>query len=601
MELGRKTGQGRILHSSLTALSGFVKLTNNMKNNKTLAPSINEQTSKAGIGFEMKQMLKLLGSSMYKGNEADVAMKELLQNSFDAVKTVLNPTIDIFVANNTITIQDNGIGMSRDTVENVYLKIGGTLKDHLEVGDRSGGLGLAKVQFFMTAEHINVQTVKDGVMTILDSTQEDLLSGNADLSFKTTNLPNGTIVALKFPREIEMINGSKKLISCSTYCRNYKILKQPLLLDNLTVNFNGTPLEMSIPEKNSLKLQFSTDWGDIDIYVNPDINTQDSYNQVLSAGLFQFAGYNYDYQLETYINIKPKVKAGDPGYPFNNTREDFNVSVSEDIKAMNKYLIDIQSMLKSEEVKRRFSNLIDLEYTDINLSEEERAAIKERNIVKLRDDSIQFESSILMDIMENFGHLKINKENKYVQKSIVLETTSVAAYKVENNSTLKFHNNTTGNYNIPGSKEFFDDYASLIKKLIAEPEIKGLNRLKAMQDEAFVVGISIDKEYSGCYLTGTTCGLFLNPFSNDVQCEGTFVGHFMHTVIHEMAHAYEECHDTDFCRMMGDIYLALYKSGAYNLYEKYIQVILNRHRNTVMELIEIFNNSSAGNSSLNMN
>ena len=571
-----------------------------MKNNNNLAQSINEQKSKAGIGFEMKQMLKLLGSSMYKGNEADVAMKELLQNSFDAVKTVLNPTIEIFVNNNTITMKDNGIGMSRYTVENVYLKIGGTLKDHLEVGDRSGGLGLAKVQFFMTAEHTNVQTVKDGTLTTLDSTQEDLLSGNADLSFQSTDKPNGTIVSLRFPREIEMISGSTKSISISSYFSSYKILQQPLLLDGLKVDFNGMPISMSIPKSHSLKLQFSTDWGDMDIYVNPDITANNSYNQVLSAGLFQFKKYNSDYKLETIINIKPKVKAGDYGYPFNNTREDFNVSVSEDIEAMNKYLMDIQTMLKSEEVKRRFSNLIDLEYTDINLTEEERASVKERNIVKLRDDSIKFESSVMMDIMANFGHLKINRENQYVRKSIVLESTSVAAYKMEANSKLKFHNNTTGEYNIPGAKEFFDDYASLIKKLIAEPEIRELSKLKDMQDEAFVVGISIDKEYAGCYLTGTTCGLFLNPFSEDVQCEGTFVGHFMHTVIHEMAHAYEKSHDSDFCRMMGDISLALYKSGAYSLYEKYIQIILNRHKNVIMELIEIFNNSNGCSNALNM-
>lgn len=561
---------------------------------------ITEQTSKAGIGFEMKQMLKLLGSSMYKGNEASVAMKELLQNSFDAVKTVVNPTIDIYVENKTITINDNGIGMSRDTVENVYLKIGGTLKDHLEIGDRSGGLGLAKVQFFMTAEHITVETIRDGVLTILDSTQEDLLCGNATLRSMATNSSNGTKVSLRFPQEIESMNGVKKSVRVPNRYREYHILQKPLLLNNLVVRFNGDLRDMTIPSKYSIKLQFKTDWGDMDIYVNPDLNVQDNSNTVLSAGLFQFDDYHYDYSLETIINIKPKVKAGDPGYPFNNTREAFNVSVSDDIKVMNKYLSDIQSMLKSEEVKRRFSSLEDLEYIDINLSDGEKVAIKERNIVRLRDDSICFETRVFEDIMENFGHLVINKSNKYQKKSIVLETTSAAALKTEDFSKLKFHNNTSGEYNIVGAKDFFDDYASLIKKLISEPEIKGLNRLKDMQDEAFIVGISIDKEYAGCYLTGATSGLFLNPFSTDVQCEGTFVGHFMHTVIHEMAHACEKDHGSGFCRMMGDISLALYKTGAYSLYEKYIQVILNRHKSTIMELINIFNKSNSKNSPLNI-
>ena len=123
--------------------------------------------SNIGIQFNMQQMLNMLSASLYKDSVLRVATRELLQNSFDAVKHRPDPRIDVRYSDRVLEFKDNGIGMSPDTVRNVFFTIGGTAKEGLDPSERSGGFGIAKVQFFMAAEHLHVESVRDGVKTIV--------------------------------------------------------------------------------------------------------------------------------------------------------------------------------------------------------------------------------------------------------------------------------------------------------------------------------------------------------------------------------------------------------------------------------------------------
>jgi len=104
-------------------------------------------TEKGSIGVNKQQLLMLLGPTMYNKPLAQVAVKELLQNSFDATKARQNLTenkspgqirISINMNDRTIAIRDNGIGMSPDIVKNAFLSIGGTNKEGLSTEERSG-------------------------------------------------------------------------------------------------------------------------------------------------------------------------------------------------------------------------------------------------------------------------------------------------------------------------------------------------------------------------------------------------------------------------------------------------------------------------------
>ena len=85
-----------------------------------------------GLQMNMRQLLNVLSSSLYKGDILSVATRELLQNSFDAVKKVSDPKIQVSFDGyeRTLEFKDNGIGMSPDTVKDIFLTIGGTAKDN---------------------------------------------------------------------------------------------------------------------------------------------------------------------------------------------------------------------------------------------------------------------------------------------------------------------------------------------------------------------------------------------------------------------------------------------------------------------------------------
>jgi HSP90 family molecular chaperone len=185
---------------------------------------------KVGLQINMQQILNVLSSSLYKGDVLQVATRELLQNSFDATKKVANPVIDVYFDSGTrkLIFKDNGIGMTSQTVRDVFFTVGGTLKEGLAESERSGGFGIAKVQFFMAAESIDVVSVRDGVSTHVRATQEELLTGSGHIVIEATSDPAGTTVTLIFPRSYVNDRGETK--SVSYYDSSVtNVIKKPLI------------------------------------------------------------------------------------------------------------------------------------------------------------------------------------------------------------------------------------------------------------------------------------------------------------------------------------------------------------------------------------
>jgi anti-sigma regulatory factor (Ser/Thr protein kinase) len=567
---------------------------NYMKNqNTTPTQSSMVKNEQVGLGVSMAALLKLLGPKMYKGNESNVAVKELFQNSFDAVKKQENPKIYIITDSVTRSIRviDNGVGMTTDTVKNVYLQIGGTLKEHLDVGERSGGLGLAKVQFLVTASHVHVETVKDGVKTILDCNQLELLEGKGNLSYYNVDEPNGTDVTLYFPENVRI---SKQKSS-------YNFMGQAFIYPEVKVRFNGEEHKGFDPTPYTL-FQMQTDWADIDLYLDLSTVKQDGsgYFDVLSAGLFQFTTHFWKAKGRGVMNIKPKVGAHDDYYPFNNQREGFKASVHNDIKTIESYIENIHLYTLSEMTKRKFSTLLDMEYIDIDdtLTPEQREELTKMSIVEKtvdRSETISFEA--VMFLKTNFDGPILRsdgqKRSVEVEQSKSKDLEKLEFKKIED-AKLKYHNNTNGEYfTVAGAKQYFEDYGSLVMKLSKELH----NYNSKMKD--YVYGVSIDKAYHGVHLSGEINAVFLNPLSKDIECGNSFIHHFLDTCIHEFAHIQERCHDEDFIRYMSAIQLHLRKSGAYQLFEKYAYTLWNKHKDAIVPLCEMFDRSSALNNSLN--
>lgn len=539
---------------------------------------------KCGIKTDITQLLRLLGPAMYKGNVLQVAVKELLQNSFDAVKKQDIAKIDIETSRfqNTIICKDNGVGMTAQTVKDVYLTIGGTLKD-IDVTERSGGLGLAKVQFFLSASRIVVDTVRNGEHTVLDCSQEELLTGNAQLSVSRTTDPNGTTVTLYYPKEVHQLDGSITDISMP-YA--FSILGKPLLgYPNVVVRHNGY-MSCKLDSKFTHTTSMEFFWGYVDIYYAPESYDESNWgNQtdVYSAGLFQFSKQFQkdnigDLKLEVMLNIRSKVAAGMMGYPFNNTREGFSVSIQDDVKIITKYLFDIQHVLDSERIRAQFAALTPLTYTDVDGKAFEKTTIAPGN------SGANYSPEFLLALQQAFASCS----SIYERKSIVEEAeTKIAASKDEisklYSESLKLNNRTTGTYYCIN---VFNKLASVVLDVIHElPDNLNANRRPT------IVGILIEKNTYGCLVTDKVNGIWLNPLnSSDSSC---WVYDMMTTIIHELAHINEEWHGERHNSEMMNVAHWLIKEGLYTKLDGQLRAIFNQHYDEICNGILEFLHSSS--------
>ena len=540
-----------------------------------------------GIKTNVKQVLRLLGPAMYKGDVTSVAVKELLQNSFDAVKKQADARIAISTNSdkNYIECIDNGIGMSPEIVSEVYLSIGGTWKENLDLSERSGGLGLAKVQFFLSASRIYISTVKDGIRTELDCTQEELLSGEATLQTFHTDSPSGTTVRLYYPTQYTDINGTERHITMPCYW-SAPVCEHPLVgYEHIKVTFNGYNICQWQNRNEFLLSTYEFTWGDVDVYYNPRSYSESNYcihSKIYSAGLYQF-DYNFQkriigyLKLDCHINIKPKVAAGMAGYPFNNQREGFNVAVEEDIKTISKNLFDIQKIIQSEQIRASYASLVSLTYTDVDGSE-----LEDKNISTSQDVNI-FTDEFIHKLTTAYASCsRIYRESEL---SKAADTQLAASKQEEFSDLLKFKNDTPAQYQ--ECYALFSKIASVVKD-----ELMSLQEY--FKEEAkfpTMAGIQISKELKGCLVSGSINALFINPLScSYFTTSECWVQEMMDILIHELAHIRQEYHDEYFIKEQMKIKSELIHQGHYHALLGKLRKIYMDEQSAILSGSEKFSN-----------
>ena len=358
--------------------------------------AVPEGTTKVGINADIRRLIDLFGPKMYSSGMAHVTAKELLQNSFDGVKSAYasgalpagggNIGFVSDRESRSILITDNGAGMSPEIVRDAFLTLAGTNKEGLSAGEASGGFGVAKMAFIFGNKRLILNTVKDGVRTTLDTNGEELLNGVADINVEPTDDAPGTSVLITVPETYTTDNGSEEEIFFPTYTGGFEIFQQPLLGDVAIYeadsipdvkDFDSNELRdysrnlISMMEENegmggdryvkgffrTKKGRFSEledtplmttarfPWGDIQIYYGNEKQRWGSKASVLSSGLYQFnkavpkIGSMYEsIPYNVILNVRPRVKAESSEYPFNKQREDFNRKIDKDIGALIRYL-----------------------------------------------------------------------------------------------------------------------------------------------------------------------------------------------------------------------------------------------------------------------
>lgn len=385
----------RVAAADLLASPSLISLGDLFGGKKDETQAFAGETVTSKPSANAKRLAALLGAKLY-GDPTDIAkvsVKEIFQNSFDAIKGALEKgqltkgKIDIKLddKNRTITVIDNGLGMPASVMGNEFLTIAGTVK---ETERASGGLGIAKMLFLFGNKKLEVVSLRNGVLARMVTTGEEVMAALDDPSqapkittstdptvieqYKKTLFPDGhgTTVVVQIPENYkDASTGEEKNIPFDVYSlKDSPVLQRSPLFDNIEVTMDAyghgssaLPMGANFPiDEYTPFANVNFDWGTARIYVEKKQRDYmyDSNTHILSNGLWQFSTDIKDrpgwggkkIKRNFYVDVAPKVRPEDPGYPFDLNRQGFAPSIRGDFDKIFNYITVIyqQQDLASE-------------------------------------------------------------------------------------------------------------------------------------------------------------------------------------------------------------------------------------------------------------
>jgi hypothetical protein len=330
------------------------------------------ETIKAQAGINQRRMSKLVGQKLYgkPDNLPAVSVKEMLQNSFDAIKGMQEDgrlkvgNIDVVVDPTTriISVQDDGPGMSSTTLATTFVRLAATEKGTKR---KSGGLGIAKALFLFGNSNIRVLTIKDGVASELISdglTLEESMD-NPDISpdikiFRGDNIPerfkhfipkgHGTYVEVVIPETyVDSETGQDERISIPTDLIRYPVLRFSPLFSDINVKFNDKLLpNIGATFNGNDYTTFANvkfDWGLARIYVSQKEQLSNPNTHILSNGIWQFSRSlrvddDTPIARNIYIDVDSNAEPEDFNYPFDLNRQRFSSATEDGFKKIFNYI-----------------------------------------------------------------------------------------------------------------------------------------------------------------------------------------------------------------------------------------------------------------------
>ncbi len=212
-------------------------------------------------------VLQHLGIYLYSNVPA--VLSEVVANAWDADAT----EVDIVIESDEpqITITDNGIGMTRDDVNNRYLHVGYQKRDQPGGGVTAmgrpvmGRKGIGKLSLFSTANIVDLQTIKDGQRNALRmklSDIEALIRKNPNATYNPQPLPTDQ---LTFDRGTTIVlRALKKSVSQTPAALRRRIARRFSILGdkwNFKVRVNGDPIGLADRDYFH-KIQYLWHYGD---------------------------------------------------------------------------------------------------------------------------------------------------------------------------------------------------------------------------------------------------------------------------------------------------------------------------------------------------
>lgn len=608
------------------------------------------------LAIDPKLILAKFAATTYENRPVTLATKELLQNSFDAVKEALykgeitKGNIDIAVdqANRTLTITDNGVGMSRDVLLKAFFTLAGTKKD-TPPGMRSGGFGNAKLALFTMSESMRIETVRDGVKTVTEVDSAKLLDAvgrvtvpeGTPRSIRAVSSPtkekNGTVVSIKL--KDTWTDSQTGAVNPTDVDKDSveSILTQPWIasdesgnLYDFEITVNGGPT-LGVGKKH-LELQdytkFTTasfPWGDVVIYRSMykysypgEFNKYGRKHTVLSSGAFQFNTlfgssemnpYGTAYPYNLILDVKPKVVAGDKNYPFNDTRENWRDSISQSLAALNLVFFRLGKAKGTEDLAATMANT----YTIGKVDPFAAGPKTYKSPVKIPAASIAAPSAIglpdKLDVKYNSKLSKFqvtyDKNGKTENLDNFLDGAQTEPLKGIDTNTPLYHNNLNVDLVEVGRQHgnpiaYMTDIASIFMEMRKALQGVGGNKYygnMTLQDalNEYYMGIGFDTSYYGLNSKVPFKAMLINPVASKSQTIQGITSNIYNTMVHELAHVEVFSHDANFISAMASMEEFLADNGYYDPLRRAIESTVAKNFNMITKMREAFNDSNTSN------
>lgn len=588
-------------------------------------------------GANVPDLLAIVGKKMYgdPSTLSPTTIKEFLQNSFDATKVLPGEkgpiSIDVNDANRSIIIHDHGRGMTPEVLSGPFLEAASTYKE----GEQSSGrFGLAKLLTLYESEAVKVVTLRDGIVSRLETTGPQMKASLRDLSLRPIiqaerleNLPreeqkriqelfpqgHGTRVETKVPETYEDDNGVHQKLELPDWYGQYKVLQHSPLFHDIEVRFNGTPLYSigkHFPANDYTRL-FDVNfdkWGKARVIITKtSAKNWGSNLHILSNGIWQFTGdLKMDPQNnragyvphQIYIDVVPFVDAKSAHYPFDMNRQRFTIQAQKEFGTILNYISKMQQFKGLQEGSVSYGTVQYMTRTGTPSKPTEMAPERPRETTALNrlkeGDNIEVRNGELV-----VGGKVIPELSKADLESMNFDVGSLLIPQDKISSTAPMlHNNVE--LKVPGAGP--DEYIPLttfgrnlwpgrFDKFIADvgytfiemrdklydimKEENALQGFEGMKKSA--IGLTFDETQRGVSTVVPFQASFLNPSRPlFTDLPSRIAASYYDTMIHELAHFKNRNHSADFREEMKRFYILLGPHQA-DLMGKLVQAATENH------------------------
>lgn len=156
-----------------------------------------------GFSLDQERILNLLTGDRFYSNPS-AALREAVLNAIDAVHRRkrndpdLRPQIEVTFdrSSRRLEVSDNGIGMDREHVSSLFVKIGASAATHEQEKDAVGEFGIGVISYFMAADTFDLQTYSGNSEPIALRFTREMLAGHPATRLDSIRQHQGTTVSL---------------------------------------------------------------------------------------------------------------------------------------------------------------------------------------------------------------------------------------------------------------------------------------------------------------------------------------------------------------------------------------------------------------------